>query len=364
MADKAKEITTVDSLDDLPGGIIPTQGESHEEAMQGLYDALGSDEEFEDPEDDDSQLDDEDDEEVEDGGEESEDDEEFDEDDDEEVESEEDDEEDEDESEDGDETDDDGEDLHEVTLPGGEKAKVTLDELKAGYSRTEDYTRKRQRDAKEHSDAMADVREVRDQYANRLEKLNEVLTSLGPQKPEAELRKTNPGEYAAQMAEYQEYQDALSQVEGAKAAVQEELTDEQKQAWKAHVDAEWDKLTAAVPEWRESAKATADLAELRQHAISEFGFTEKEIDLVSDHRLLLMLKQNFELTQKRKKAKDKVEGKKAKAKDRLKGGVRKSKSSQKSKRKKQRQAANEQADQSGSVTDAARAIELALADEE
>ena len=107
---------------------------------------------------------------------------------------------------DGDEQEDgdDDADLIEVTLPGGEKVKVTREEAAAGYSRTADYTRKRQHDVNEHNVAMQEVRAVREQYDGKLAKLGEILEKLGPAKPDAALRKTNPGEYAAQKAEYDE----------------------------------------------------------------------------------------------------------------------------------------------------------------
>ncbi len=369
MANRADEIKVIESIDELPGG-LKFQGESIEEATKGLFDALGSEEEFseeaddegsqtDDVEDDDAGSDEEDSEDEDEDDSEDEDDESEDDEDDESED--EDDDSEEDESEDGDESDEEGEDLYKVTLPGGEKAEVTLDELTEGYSRTEDYTRKRQRDAKEHSDAMVEIRGIREQYSGRLDKLEEVLGNLGPDKPTTELRKENPGEYAAQMAEYQDFQNSLQLVESAKASVDTERSEEDKDAHKAFVDEEWDKLVTIIPAWTNAETATKDLAALRQHALSR-GFTAAEMDNVSDHRLLHLLWEDYKGKQTTKKVKKKVEGKKTKSRKRLKSGGRKL-TSKSSTRKKQQRLADEQAAVSGNVNDAARAIELALGDE-
>ena len=73
-------------------------------------------------------------------------------------------------------------DLFEVTLPGGEKAEVTLDELSKGYSRQSDYTRKteelaaqRRQLAEEREQALTAVEAERQQYAQRLAQLGQSL---------------------------------------------------------------------------------------------------------------------------------------------------------------------------------------------
>ena len=73
-------------------------------------------------------------------------------------------------------------DLFEVTLPGGEKAEVTLDELSKGYSRQSDYTRKteelaaqRRQLAEEREQALSAVEAERQQYAARLAQMGQSL---------------------------------------------------------------------------------------------------------------------------------------------------------------------------------------------
>lgn len=213
------------------------------------------------------------------------------------------------------EPDDDSEDanLYEVTLPGGETAQVTLEELTAGYSRTADYTRKRQRDADEHRQAMESLRGVREEYGAKLSKLNETLEALGPKKPDPELRRRNPGEYAAQKAEYEEYQEELKKVGAEQGTVDEDRQNELLEIRSQIVAQEREKLFDAVPEWgKDVSKAQSELADLAQFAIQTYGFTQEQLDSVVDHRLLLMLRENKQARDRRKKGKEKLEGKKQK----------------------------------------------------
>jgi len=358
MAKTTQSIEVPASRGDIPAGLLPDDGVSPKEAADGLFEMLGSEDEFsEEPiSDGEEAAPDDDDEESEDDGESEELDDEGEDD-------EPEDDSDEDESEDGDEADSNEEALYEVTLPGGEKAQVSLDELRAGYSRTEDYTRKRQRDAAEHSQMLEETRSKRDAYAAGLEKLEATLRELGPKKPDATLRKSNPGEYAAQMAEYNEFEMTLNEVGTAKGYVQAEMTEEQLEATKNYVSAEWDKVVVAVPEWQDTKRAQTDLLELREFAKNDLGFTDVELDNLADSRLLLMLKENHDLKRARDTGKQKVEQRKKSSKKLVPGAANRQ-ASRKQSAKKQRRMAEAKAAQTGSVTDAARAIELALAEED
>ena len=250
--------------------------------------------------------------------------------------------------------------LYEVTLPGGEKKKVDLNELLSGYSRTEDYTRKRQADAEEHRTAMAEVGEVRSKYDAHLAKLQQVLTEMGPPAPDARLRQTNPGEYAAQLAEYNAYQAELATVGQARDTVAKELSAEEQDRLNRHMASEWQSLLSAVPTWSDQEVRTKELAALMQHGINELGFTKQELESTTDHRLILLLRENYELKQQRKKGKDVVEEKKAKAGKRLKPGNPQRRSARTRKGRQRQEALDARAQQTGSVTDVARAIEHLL----
>lgn len=307
------------------------------------------------PEDDAEESDDDDDAEDSDESEEDERDDEDESDDDESDDGDRDDESDEsDEDEDGD--DDGEEDLFE--LPG-ESDKKTLQELKDGWLRTADYTRKRQRDSAEHAEAMKSLREGRETYDVRLGKLQETLESLGPAKPEAALRESDPGAYAAQMLEHRDYQDQLRDIGVERGRVDGERQKEIEDLRGEIIGQQRELLFDAVPEWRKDvALAKQSLSDLGDFAQSEYKFTAAEADAVLDHRLILMLrdlKANKDVTSESKKKIAKSKRRRTKS---LKPGATR-RSGRKSQKKAQRNA-NQRLAQTGSVRDAARAIELDL----
>lgn len=355
MADEAPKIETVSDMSELPGGLMPEDGVTQAEAADGLFDLLGSEEDFSEEPGEEEVADLEDEEEVEEADDLLDDEDEDDDLEDEEVEL--------DESDDGENDEENEEALYEVTLPGGEKAEVTLDELRAGYSRTEDYTRKRQRDAAEHAEMLAETRDKRDAYVEGLERLEATLREMGPKKPDATLRRSNPGEYAAQMTEWQAYEDSINQIGQARNVVRQEISAEDMEVARAHIQQEWEKVVTAVPEWSDESVAVEALAKLKAFGMETYNFSEIELESLSDARLLLMLKENHDLKQTRSEGKQGVE-KKRKTSKRLGAGSAKSPKTRKRGRRKAQRAADVRAAESGSVHDAARAIELALAAEE
>ena len=86
-----------------------------------------------------------------------------------------------------------------------------------------------------------------------------------------------------------------------------------------------------------------------------------KIDQLTDSRLFLMLKENFDLKAKRKKGKEKIGAKKKSSKRLTPGSAATPRTRKKAGKKAQKQA-DQLAHQTGSVTDAAKAIELLLDD--
>jgi hypothetical protein len=294
-----------------------------------------------------------------------------DEDDDDDLEDEEDDDEDSEEDEDDDDEDEDEEDpeeddLHEVKVQG-ETLKVALDELKAGYSRTEDYTRKRQADAAEVAEELTKTRDQRGFYEQRLQMLEEAMVELSPADPDwDELRVKNPAEYAAQRADQAERQAAIERVKEEKARVQREKHDENLAAQRELVDMEMARLVKAVPEWANQTAYTAGVESLRSFAQETYGFSDAELDNVVDHRLLLMLRDNMESREKTKSGKKEIRKKSKKSKRMKPGGGERISGKAKTKRNKRKENVRrrKQLARSGSERDAASAIENLLGDDD
>ncbi|MEE8608887.1 MAG: hypothetical protein V3S55_14880 [Nitrospiraceae bacterium] len=362
---KKKEVSPV--VPDTP--LLPWETKGSDKTVEeNLIDILGSDPDFQEEEDledvdelesDDDPEDEEDDDETEDDDDEDEDEEVLD---DEDLEEDEDDKDDEEEDED---LEDDEDRTYDVKVQG-ETIKVNLEELQAGYSRTEDYTRKRQADVEEHAVEMTQVRDVRKTYTEHLEQLQAVMESMTPAEgPDEELRKSDPGEYAAQKQDHADKVAAVEKVAAERAKVQAEAQKEDDAARAVLLQSEKDKLIEAIPEWKNEAVQATGTAELRDFAKATYGFTDEEIDGVVDHRLLVLLHENMQNREKRKSGKKEIRRKSKGARKMKPGSTRGSRKVRgRAKTRKANQRSRERLAQTGGVYDAANAIEGLLGDDD
>ena len=333
---------------------------------ENLFALLGSDPDFQEDEDaeDADELESDDEDEDESDEQESDDGEEEDDLDDEEED--EDSEEDED-DEDGEDEDEDQEgdpELHEVKVQG-ETLKVTLEEALAGYSRTEDYTRKRQADVEEHATEMTGVREVRETYDAHLAQLEAIMEQMTPAEPDWDkLRKDNPEEYAAEKVDHAERLTAIAKVAKERERVQEEAGKENLAAQAVYLQGEMDKLVEEIPEWKNEATRETAISELRNFAQTTYGFSDEELNAVADHRVLLLLRENMQGREKKKSGKKEIRRKSKGAKKMRPGTTRTPKRKANRNRKQANQRARETLARSGSVQDAALAIENMLGDDD
>lgn len=181
--------------------------------------------------------------------------------------------------------------LIEVTLPGGEKIHITPEEAAAGYTRTQDYTRKRQADAEEHRRAMAEVQALREKYIQSLDAMTQALKQMGPPAPPEDLKRTNRGEWAARMLEHQAYHQWVDSLVQEKSRASEEAAREAEAARHQKLLEEWNKAVAAVPAWSDPDAAAKELGELHNFLVSEYGFSPADIEsAVTDHRILLLIR--------------------------------------------------------------------------
>lgn len=194
---------------------------------------------------------------------------------------------------DPDEDDDDSEEVPE--LPDDAKVKigddeVTLHELKRGFLREADYTRKTQALAEErrvHQETarteVDGLRNERAQYVQQLAEVQHVLAQLKPQEPNwAELYQTDPGQYAAQRELWRSYQDQQTQVEVERQRAIQQSHEDYKRELKAYVAEEAVKLKEKLPEW--SKKEVRD--KFVEWGTSN-GFSAEELGNLTDHRAVL-----------------------------------------------------------------------------
>lgn len=175
----------------------------------------------------------------------------------------------------------------------GKDVEVTLDELQQGYSRTQDYTRKTQALAQERKAAQAEfeqVRQERQQYAQLLGALQQQLAQAEemPVNMDA-LYESDPIEWVRQrelQRERQERKQAINAEQQRLAQIQQA---EQQQAMKQYLESQKDALLNVVPQLRDPKVASQEKGRWVE-AGKSIGFSEQELNGVTDHRFLLALK--------------------------------------------------------------------------
>jgi hypothetical protein len=176
----------------------------------------------------------------------------------------------------------------------GEEREVTLDELIKSYQLGTDYTKKSQAVAEERKAVEAErqrieeARYLRDQYAERLQVIEQMLN----QQPETEnldyLKETDPIGYAVKVAELSQREKQLAQVRAEQARIAEQQQREQQEQLGQVVQAESRKLAEVIPEYADPQKGETLRRELREFGLKA-GFSDQELANVYDSRAVLTL---------------------------------------------------------------------------
>jgi len=167
----------------------------------------------------------------------------------------------------------------------GEEVEVTLAELRNGYSRTSDYTRKAQALAEERKAFQGEaetIRQERAQYAELLPLLQQQLMQQASAEPDWDtLYNEDPIEAARLERQWRKSREEQSYRLQAIQAEQERLAQEQAadqmKAIQAFVEAERAKLPDVIPEWKDQETMVREAKELRDWAMSQ-GLTEQEVE--------------------------------------------------------------------------------------
>jgi len=313
-----------------------------DEARSSLFEAMGSDpelaEEFGDPPEEPTHDEDDPDE-----GEPSEEADESDEDEGAEPESEED-EEDLDDAEEDEELDEELEgepedDFHTVTVDGKEE-RVSLQRLKDSYSATKVSTQRFQQAAELKTAAEAEsvaARERQEEYIQGLEQIQELISRAAPQEPDwDQVRAEHPDEYPRLYADWKRNQDQVKALKDSIQSEQEDLRKKYEAEAQKQLESEFNALAEKVPEWSEPSEMDAGIRDLGEFAIRTYGFTPEDLKRVSDHRLLLLIRDAKRNIEADSRATDKVTKAKKRASKTLRPGKRDGKRVNKSKRRRQK----------------------------
>ena len=178
--------------------------------------------------------------------------------------------------------------LHRVKV-SGQELEVSLDELKAGYSRDSDYRQKTHSLGMEKRDLETQKNSFRQTYDTRLNELNDLISTANQfveQKQGgqdlAKLYQEDPTEAARldfQLRQEKQHIDSLKD----KARMAQTQQDE------SYLEAQKELAATKIPEFSDPNKADSFKLNMR-NTLRDYGFNDQEIGSLADHRFLMVAK--------------------------------------------------------------------------
>ena len=195
-------------------------------------------------------------------------------------------------------TADSNQELYDVTV-NGQNQKVNLDELKQGYSKGLDYTKKtmdlgdQRRSLETERDTISkekdEVSKLREEYAKKLNVVEQNL-QIEDNVDWVKLAQDDPSEYAIKKAEYDKKKDLQDRIQKEQARVNEERKQEQEKVYQNFIQSENKKLIEKMPVFGDEKKVNKVMQDIGQFALKS-GYTEQELNMLVDHRALITLYQ-------------------------------------------------------------------------
>ena len=177
----------------------------------------------------------------------------------------------------------------------GEEKEVTLDELKKSYQLGSDYTKKTQEVAEQRkvidqeAKAIIEARQVRDNYAQKLQAVEQFLVGSNDSPEDlATMKENDPIGYAVKVAEMTEKKDQLQQLQAEQQRIAQEQNSDRSANMQKYVEGEAQKLTQSLPEFSDNTKGEQVRNEIRNYG-KKVGFTDEELSSVYDSRHVLVL---------------------------------------------------------------------------
>ena len=214
--------------------------------------------------------------------------------------------------------------LHRVKVQGQE-LEVTLDELKAGYSRDSDYRQKTHTLGLEKRDLETQKTSLRQSYDTRLSELNDLIATadatVRQQQGSEDLQKLyDEDPTAAARLDYQ-----LRQQNRQLEEVRSKAKEAQQTQYNEFLNTQRELAATKIPEFADPNKADTFKVNMR-NSLRNYGFNDSEIGSLADHRFLMVAKDAMSY-QNLKDKKPIVQKKVANAPKVVKAGVAKSNTS-------------------------------------
>jgi hypothetical protein len=196
-----------------------------------------------------------------------------------------------------------GEDAPEVytVKVDGVDTEVSIDELKSGYSRHSDYTKKTQAISEERKQ----MQEMAEAYQAEVQQIqntrNQYIQQIGNYVQQglhglqqygqinwAQMKEEDPLEYVTKRDEFREEQQRVRDMQSQQQRAIQVQHQQGQQAFTENLSREQAKLVEAIPEWADEKKRPELAGQIREYAVSA-GLSADEIDSVTDHRHVQIL---------------------------------------------------------------------------
>lgn len=176
--------------------------------------------------------------------------------------------------------------LIEVTLPGGETAKVTLDELRKGYSREADYTRKTMKHAEEMRAWESQRAQQFEAFKGALGTLQAELDAIVVNESKVDwdkLRQENPAEFVRWKEYFRDMKDKREAVYRERETVARAEAEKSQRQFMETLKTEADQLAKKLPVFADPEKGAKARSELRSYLLNN-GYQAQDVDGLADHR--------------------------------------------------------------------------------
>ena len=178
--------------------------------------------------------------------------------------------------------------LHRLKV-NGQEIEVSLDELKAGYSRDSDYRQKTHSLGMEKRDLEVQKNSLRQSYDAKLQELNDLLATadatVRQQQGSADLQKLYE-EDPTQAAKL-DYQ--LRQLNRAIEDMKSKAREAQIKQYNDFLETQKELAATKIPEYSDPNKADQFKINMR-NSLRGYGFNDEEIGTMADHRFLMVAK--------------------------------------------------------------------------
>ncbi len=184
-----------------------------------------------------------------------------------------------------------------VRLADGTETDVGVDELKNGYLRNADYTRKTQSLSEERKALQSEAETAK----REREQLQQTLKAVrvyaeqsvrGGWTDEAlqRLRNEDPQQYLLVREEINERNQKLRVIQAQEQMLGQRSQQETEERYREDLKKAKERLLGVIPEWKDPSVATREKAEIADLMRDE-GYSEDELVLLTDHRAVKLLRE-------------------------------------------------------------------------